>query len=196
MDNENYHIVLKFPLYYVVLILIFLTLLYSALSTKTMMSMSLLIFKDLNAQVLGPEDLVTYTTQSNFIKEFNIPLEELGLKGITTDADENVWFYHSTNQSSTILVLNITTQQFKQYEVEANTLVDTALVNLAGGQIVYDTTRNALWFTDARTNSIGNLDIKSGTIKLFDIPTPNSYHPIEMKFGLQRLREINWEKLT
>ncbi|MGH9983585.1 MAG: virginiamycin B lyase family protein [Nitrososphaeraceae archaeon] len=139
-----------------------------------MMSIPLLIFKDVNAQVLGPEDLVTYTTQSNFIKEFKVPLEELGLKGIATDADENVWFYHSTNQSSTILVLNITTQQFKQYAIEAKTLVDTALVNLAGGQIVYDNTRNAIWFTDARTNSIGNLDIKSGIIKLYDIPTPNS----------------------
>jgi streptogramin lyase len=85
-----------------------------------------------------------------------------------------MWFYHSTNQSSTILVLNITTQQFKQYAIEAKTLVDTALVNLAGGQIVYDNTRNAIWFTDARTNSIGNLDIKSGIIKLYEIPTPNS----------------------
>jgi streptogramin lyase len=174
MHHESYHIVLKFPAYYIIFILIFLTLLYSALSTKTMMSIPLLIFKDVNAQVLGPEDLVTYTTQSNFIKEFKVPLKELGLNGITTDADENVWFYHSTNQSSTILVLNITTQQFKQYAIEAKTLVDTALVNLAGGQIVYDNTRNAIWFTDARTNSIGNLDIKSGIIKLYDIPTPNS----------------------
>jgi hypothetical protein len=174
MHHESYHIVLKFPAYYIIFILIFLTLLYSALSTKTMMSIPLLIFKDVNAQVLGPEDLVTYTTQSNFIKEFKVPLKELGLKGITTDADENVWFYHSTNQSSTILVLNITTQQFKQYAIEAKTLVDTALVNLAGGQIVYDNTRNAIWFTDARTNSIGNLDIKSGIIKLYEIPTPNS----------------------
>ena len=126
MHHESYHIVLKFPAYYIIFILIFLTLLYSALSTKTMMSIPLLIFKDVNAQVLGPEDLVTYTTQSNFIKEFKVPLKELGLKGITTDADENVWFYHSTNQSSTILVLNITTQQFKQYAIEAKTLVDTA----------------------------------------------------------------------
>lgn len=174
MHHESYHIVPKFPAYYIIFILIFLTLLYSVLSTKTMMSIPLLIFKDVNAQVLGPEDLVTYTTQSNFIKEFKVPLKELGLKGITIDADENVWFYHSTNQSSTILVLNITTQQFKQYAIEAKTLVDTALVNLAGGQIVYDNTRNAIWFTDARTNSIGNLDIKSGIIKLYDIPTPNS----------------------
>ncbi|MGH9976342.1 MAG: virginiamycin B lyase family protein, partial [Nitrososphaeraceae archaeon] len=128
----------------------------------------------MNAQVLGPEDLVTYSTPSNFIKEFKVPMKELGLKGITADADENVWFYHSTNQSSTILLFNTTTQQFKQYAIEGKTSVDPAIVNLAGGQIVYDNTRNALWFTDARTNSIGSLDIKSGIIKLHDIPTPNS----------------------
>ena len=133
-----------------------------------------LTFKYVNAQVIGPEDLVTYNTPSNFIKEFKVPLKELGLKGITTDADENVWFYHSTNQSSTILLFNITTQQFEQYAIEGKTTADPAIVNLAGGQIVYDNTRNVLWFTDARTNSIGNLGIKSGIVKLYDIPTPNS----------------------
>ncbi len=131
-------------------------------------------FKHVNAQVLGPEDLVTYSTRSNFIKEFKVPLEELGLKGITTDTDENVWFYHSTNQSSTILLLNITTQQFEQYMIDGKTSADPAIINLAGGQIAYDDTRDAIWFTDARTNSIGHLDIQSGKIKLYDIPTPNS----------------------
>ena len=29
--------------------------------------------------------MVTYEKQSNFIKEFKIPLSERGLKGITTD---------------------------------------------------------------------------------------------------------------
>lgn len=131
-------------------------------------------FKNVNAQVLGPEDLVTYSTRSNFIKEFKVPLEELGLKGITTDTNENVWFYHSTNQSSTILLLNITTQQFEQYMIDGKTSADPAIINLAGGQIAYDDTRDAIWFTDARTNSIGHLDIQSGKIKLHDIPTPNS----------------------
>jgi len=42
------------------------------------------------------EDMVTYNKQSNFIKEFNIPnnIQELGLKGITTDSEGNAWFYH------------------------------------------------------------------------------------------------------
>jgi virginiamycin B lyase len=132
------------------------------------------ILKHVDAQVLGPEDLITSTTRSNFIKEFKVPLAELGLKGITTDADGNAWFYHSTNQSSIILVSNLTTQQFKQYTIEGRTSVDPAIINLAGGQIVYDDTRDAIWFTDARTNSIGNLDIIGGIIRLYDIPTPNS----------------------
>lgn len=139
-----------------------------------MMSIPFSILNSVNAQVLGPEDLITYSTQSNFIKEFEVPVDELGLKGITTDADGNAWFYHSTNQSSTIFVFNITTYQFKQYGIEGRTLVDPAIINLAGGQMVYDGNRGAIWFTDARTNSIGNLDIKSGIIKLYGIPTPNS----------------------
>ncbi|MPZ07872.1 MAG: hypothetical protein GEU26_15900 [Nitrososphaeraceae archaeon] len=174
MYYKNYQEILKFPLYYVIFMLILVALFYSSLSMMTMMSLPFSILKHVNAQVLGPEDLITYSTQSNFIKEFKVPLKELGVKGITNDADGNAWFYHSTNQSSTILVFNITTQQFKQYGIEGKTLVDPAIINLAGGQIVYDDTRRAIWFTDARTNSIGNLDMKSGIIKLYDIPTLNS----------------------
>jgi streptogramin lyase len=174
MHHENYHIVPKFPAHYIMFTLIFVTLLYSYLCMMISISVPVSILQHVNAQVLGPEDLVTYSSRSNFIKEFKVPLQELGLKGITTDADENVWFYHSTNQSSMILVFNTTTQEFKQYAIEGKTLVDAAIVNLAGGQIVYDDIRRAIWFTDARTNSIGSLDIKSGKIKLYNIPTPNS----------------------
>lgn len=131
-----------------------------------MMSISFSILNSVDAQVLRPEDLITYNTQSDFIKEFEVPVVELGLKGITTDADGNAWFYHSTNQSSTIFVFNITTQHFKQYRIEGRTLVDPAIVNLAGGQIVHDSDRDDVWFTDARTNSIGNLDIKSGIVQV------------------------------
>jgi streptogramin lyase len=174
MHHKNYHEILKFPSYYVIFMLIFVALFYSSLSLMTIMSIPFSILKHVSAQVLGPEDLIKYSTRSNFIREFKVPLEELGLKGITTDADGNPWFYHSTNQSSTILVFNITTQQFKQYGIEGRTLVDPAIINLAGGQILYDDSRSAIWFTDARTNSIGNLDIKSGIIRLYDVPTPNS----------------------
>lgn len=174
MYHKNYHEILKFPACYVIFMLIFIALFYSSLFMMTIMSIPFSILKHVNAQILGPEELVTYTTPSNFIKEFKVPSEELGLKGITSDADGNAWFYHSTNHSSTIHVFNITTQQFKQYGIVGRTLADPAIINLAGGQIIYDNTRSAIWFTDARTNSIGNLDIKNGIIKLYGIPTPNS----------------------
>ena len=49
------------------------------------------------AQITSLKDLVKYQKQSNFIKEFKIPIQELGLKGITTDKQDNVLFYHYTN---------------------------------------------------------------------------------------------------
>jgi virginiamycin B lyase len=124
------------------------------------------------------EELVTYTRQSNFIKEFEIPIiEERGLKGITTDSQGNAWFYHSTNKTSTIIKLeleNNNNKTFTSYNVEANTVVDSPIINLAGGQLVFDNGRNLIWFTDARTNSIGKLDVTSGKIELINIPTPQS----------------------
>jgi virginiamycin B lyase len=126
------------------------------------------------------EELVTYTRQSNFIKEFEIPIiEERGLKGITTDSQGNAWFYHSTNKTSTIIKLELedddnNNKTFTSYNIEGNTVVDSPIINLAGGQLVFDNGRNLVWFTDARTNSIGKLDVKSGKIELIDIPTPQS----------------------
>ncbi|MGH9877415.1 MAG: hypothetical protein ACRD5H_07235, partial [Nitrososphaerales archaeon] len=49
-----------------------------------------------------PDELVTYQKQSNFIKEFAVSFDELGLRGVTTDSQGNAWFYHSTNRTSTI----------------------------------------------------------------------------------------------
>jgi streptogramin lyase len=125
------------------------------------------------------EELVTYTRQSNFIKEFEIPIiEEHGLKGITTDSQGNAWFYHSTNKTSTVIKLelenNNNNKTFTSYNVKANTVVDNPIINLAGGQLVFDNGRNLIWFTDARTNSIGKLDIRSGKMELITIPTPQS----------------------
>jgi virginiamycin B lyase len=124
------------------------------------------------------EELVTYTRQSNFIKEFQIPIiEERGLKGITTDSQGNAWFYHSTNKTSTVIKLeleNNNNKTFTSYNIEAITVVDNPIINLAGGQLVFDNGRNLIWFTDARTNSIGKLDVTSGKIELINIPTPQS----------------------
>ncbi|HJT46965.1 MAG TPA: hypothetical protein VJ729_02195, partial [Nitrososphaeraceae archaeon] len=133
------------------------------------------------------KDLVTYNRQSSFIKEFPVPLTERGLKGITTDSQGNAWFYHSTDKSSTIIKLDIATSKSTQYNVKGNTTVDNFIINLAGGQILYDNSRNVIWFTDARTNSIGKLDVNnssssnsnnntanSSKVELFSIPTPKA----------------------
>src|SRR6266704_3148846 len=127
-----------------------------------------------NAQPITLKDMVTYEKQSNFIKEFKIPLTGRGLKGITTDTLGNAWFYHSTFNSSAIVRLEPITMKFTEYSVPGKTIVDTAIINLAGGQLVFDAVNNVIWFTDARTNSIGKLDVKGGDIQLVSIPTPKA----------------------
>jgi virginiamycin B lyase len=116
---------------------------------------------------------VTYEKRSNFIKEFKIPINERGLKGIATDSEENVWFYHATTKGSMIMKMS-KAHNFTKYSIPGNTTVDTAIINLAGGQLLFDNTSNVIWFTDARTNSLGRLDIKSNEIELFSIPTNDS----------------------
>ncbi len=61
------------------------------------------------------EELVTYEKQSSFIKEFAIPFEELGIKGITTDLQGNVWFYHSTNTTSTLVLFDPTNENLQNF---------------------------------------------------------------------------------
>jgi hypothetical protein len=126
-----------------------------------------------NAQstILLKEDMITYHKQSSFIKEFEIPIniKELGPKGITTYREGNAWFYHGTNKSSAIIKLNPQNENFTQYKVGGNTVVDNAVINLAGGQLVFDNSSNILWFTDARTNSIGKLNISNGRVELVNV---------------------------
>jgi streptogramin lyase len=120
--------------------------------------------------------MITYNKQSNFIKEFQIPnnLKGPGLKGITTDSDGNAWFYYATNKTTTIVKFEPESENFTQYDVGGNTVVDNAVMNLAGGQLIFDNERSLIWFSDARTNSIGKLDTRDGNIELFNIPTPDS----------------------
>lgn len=134
----------------------------------------LIMTNSVSAQPITVKDMVTYNKQSNFIKEFQIPIQEIGLKGIITDPQGNAWFYHSTNQTSSIIRLEPASGQFTSYKIEGNTIVGTPIINLAGGQIIFDDTRNVLWFTDARTNSIGKLDVQSGKMELIEIPTPKA----------------------
>jgi virginiamycin B lyase len=118
---------------------------------------------------------VTYQKQSNFIHEFNIPLiDQQGLKGIVTDSEGNPWFYYQNNNQSKIIKFNLANETFNSYTIEGKTISDNPVINLAGGQLVYDENRNSIWFTDARVNALGNLDINSGKIAQTKIPTNNS----------------------
>jgi hypothetical protein len=121
-------------------------------------------------------DYVKYQLQSDFIEEIEVPTDnkEMGLKGITIDSKNNVWFYHNTNTTSTLIEFNPFNNTFTKYPILKKTNVDNAITNLAGGQIIYDKTRNLIWFSDARTNSLGKLNITDKQIELYNIPANNS----------------------
>lgn len=124
-----------------------------------------------NAQEVLSGELIAYEKQSSFIKEFAIPFDELGLRGIAADPQGNAWFLHSTNATSSVVRLKPETGEFTRFPIEGETVADNAVINLAAGQLVFDRERNAVWFTDARTNSLGMLDVASGEIKLVRMPT-------------------------
>ena len=120
------------------------------------------------------EDLVKYTKESSFIKEFQVPVEERGLKGITTDSQGNAWIYYSTNKTSTIFKFDPAKQTFSQFTVEGQTATDDPVINLAAGHLAFEDGTNSVWFADARTNSIGRLDVRTGSIQLIPLPTKNA----------------------
>lgn len=126
------------------------------------------------AQQSLTQDYVTYEKKSDFIKEFKIPINERGLKGVTTDSGGNVWLYHATSNGSIIIKMSQEGANFIKYNIPGNTTADTAVINLAGGQLLFDNITDTIWFTDARTNSVGKLEVKSSKIELFSIPTNNS----------------------
>jgi virginiamycin B lyase len=125
-----------------------------------------------NSQQVNSSDFVYYSQKSSSITEYDVPLGDFGLKGITTDDLGNVWLYHSNSTSSQILKFEKQSHQFTQYDIQKNTETTDMIINLAGGQIIYE--YDNVWFTDARTNSVGKLDPSTGEIVLYDIPTKNS----------------------
>ena len=133
--------------------------------------------QNLQGQLQQPlTDYVKYQYQNDYIKEFEISqiVNETGLKGITTDSKNNVWFFHNTNTSSAIIEFNPVNNTFTKYPISKKTNVDNAITNLAGGQLTFDETRNSIWFSDARTNSLGIINLVNKKMNLYDIPTPNS----------------------
>jgi virginiamycin B lyase len=125
--------------------------------------------------VIADQQTVNYQKQSNYIHEFNVPnLEEKGLKGIVTDSDGNPWVYHQTNKTSTLIRFSLLNDTFSSYPIEGTTITDNSIINLAGGQLVYDEKRKSIWFTDARLNALGSIDTQNGKIEVYKIPTKNS----------------------
>ena len=133
--------------------------------------------QNIQGQLQQPQtDYIKYEYQSDYIKEFEISqiVNETGLKGITIDSKNNVWFFHNTNTSSAIIEFNPVNNTFTKYPITKKTNVDNAITNLAGGQLTFDETRNSIWFSDARTNSLGMINLVNKKMNLYDIPTPNS----------------------
>ena len=127
-----------------------------------------------NTGPITTENLVTYAKHSNFIKEFPVPIQEHGLKGVTVDPQGNPWIYYSTNRTTTIFKFDPTKQTFSQYPITGQTVADDPIINLAACHLVYDNATNSVWFADARTNSMGKLDVASGNAQLLPIPTKNA----------------------
>lgn len=138
------------------------------------MFLSLLPSPVISAQEISIEDFVTYSKQSNFIKEIPLPTEEFGLRGITNDNNGNPWMYYATQDTSSIFKFDVVTEKFSEYVITEMTKTDDLIINLSGGNIVYDELRNYVWFTDARTNTIGKFIIDDEKIQLIEIPTENS----------------------
>ena len=126
------------------------------------------------AQETSLDEFVTYSKQSNFIKEIPFPTEEFGLRGITTDKNGNVWIYHATQNTSLISKFDPITKEFSNFDITETTTTNDVIVNLSGGHIIYDEFRNVIWFTDARTNSIGKFNIENEQMDMISIPTENS----------------------
>ena len=112
-----------------------------------------LLIQNVYGQLQQQTEFIKYHHQSNFIKEFEVPVDnnERGLKGITTDSKNNVWIYHNTNTSSVIIEFNPQNKTFTKYQIPKKTNVDNAITNLAGGQLTFDETRNSIWFSDAQS---------------------------------------------
>src|SRR5919108_1048191 len=153
---------IKFPLLILIIIFAFSSVICESSSQPS--TTSNLLNKD-----------VTYQKQSNFIHEFNVPnLMEKGLKGIVTDSNDNPWFYYQTNRTSSIIKFNSHNNNFISFPIEGETVADNSVINLGGGQLIFDEKHKSIWFTDARLNSLGSVDTESGKIELYRIPTNNS----------------------
>lgn len=123
---------------------------------------------------MSMDSFLTYSKESNFIKEIPFPTEEFGLRGITTDKNGNAWVYYATQNTSLISKFDPVTEEFSKFDITKMTKTKDVIINLSGGHVIYDELRNMIWFTDARTNSIGKFNIETQKMDTIDIPTENA----------------------
>src|SRR5712692_1270635 len=136
-----------------------LSILFLLVTSFSISSSFLFYPRVVNAQPITLKDMITYEKQSNFIKEFKIPLAGRGLKGITTDTLGNAWFYHSTFNRSTIVRLEPITMKF------------TAPKAGPMGIVLSPDGKN-IWFAEITGNKIASLDIQSN--KIIEYPVMGS----------------------
>ncbi len=117
------------------------------------------------------DEMVLYTKPSRYVTEYDVPKENADIRGIAVDSKGEVWFYQ-TNASSIARFIPAN-HTFVQYPIKAPFVAKQSIVNLAGGLLTFDKSDN-VWFTDARSNSIGKIEPNSGGITLYKIPTENS----------------------
>lgn len=127
----------------------------------------------INETALGQQSdkMIYYTKASQYVKEYNVPTTDSDIRGIAVDSKGDVWFYQ-TNASSVARFIP-SNGTFIQYATNSPLIAKQSVVNLAGGQITFDGNGN-VWFTDARSNSIGKIEPNSGAVTLFPISTENS----------------------
>jgi streptogramin lyase len=82
--------------------------------------------------------------------------------------------FYSTNKTSAVFNISPAGNLIKRYDIEDDTTADNGVVNLAAGQLAFDSSRNAIWFTDARTNSVDMLDMTTDKIERLAILTENA----------------------
>ncbi|MGH9879620.1 MAG: hypothetical protein ACRD5H_18480, partial [Nitrososphaerales archaeon] len=94
--------------------------------------------------------MVHYTKASQYVKEYDVPIADSDIRGIAVDDKGDVWFYQ-TNASSIARFIPFNST-FIQYAINAPSMAEQSVVNLAGGLLTFDK-NGTVWFTDARSNS-------------------------------------------
>ncbi|MCL4832610.1 MAG: SMP-30/gluconolactonase/LRE family protein [Caldilineaceae bacterium] len=103
-------------------------------------------------------------TTNGFIVEYDIPGNALNL---VVEAPGRVWFTLPESSAIGSLVVTSTVDfTFQQF--------NTPTANSQPYDLVYDASRSVIWFSELAGNRIGRLDMHSGSIQEYPIPTLSS----------------------